>query len=82
MVRSTGKSKRSASCAVPNEPTAANVAWHNEIWPARPVITVIERKMSEKITALVTISSQKSLITKSESPSPTITTAAPSPHVR
>ena len=31
IVRSTGMSKRWASWAVPNEPTAANDAWHSEI---------------------------------------------------
>ena len=64
IVRSTGMSKRWASWAVPNEPTAANDAWHSEIWPAIPVITVIDRKMREKITALVMMSSQKLLTTK------------------
>ena len=29
----------------------ANVAWHSEISPAMPVITVIDRKMIEKMTA-------------------------------
>ena len=47
---------RATSCAVANPPTAANVAWHSEIWPAMPVITVIERKITPKTTALVTIS--------------------------
>ena len=41
----------STSCAVANAPTAANVAWHSEIWPAIPVITVIDRKMTESTTA-------------------------------
>ena len=33
-----------ASCAVANAPMAANVAWHSEICPAMPVITVIEQE--------------------------------------
>ena len=43
---------RSTSWAVVNPPTAANVAWHSEIWPAIPVITVIERKITAKTIAL------------------------------
>ena len=35
-------------------PMAANVPWHSEIWPARPVITVIDRKMVARTTAWVT----------------------------
>ena len=31
----------------------ANVAWHSEIWPAMPVMTVIDRKITEKMTAVV-----------------------------
>ena len=47
------------SCATVKPPTAANVAWHSEIWPAMPVITVIDRKMTPNTTALVTSRSQK-----------------------
>ncbi len=46
-----------------------------------PVMTVIERKISEKITALVMISSQKLLTTNSATYRPTTTTTAPSAHV-
>ena len=50
IVVSTGMSNRSASCAVANAPMPANDAWHSEIWPAIPVITVIDRKIRAKIT--------------------------------
>src|SRR3954470_24755096 len=47
----TGSPACVASCAVAAAPTAANVAWHSEIWPAKPVITVIDKKMIERIVA-------------------------------
>ena len=81
MVSSTGMSKRSASWAVPNDPTAANDAWQSEICPAIPVITVIDRKMSEKITALVMIRSQKLLTTNNATYRPMAMTTAPSVQV-
>ena len=34
--------------AVAHAPIAANVAWHNEICPAKPVITVIDKKMIDE----------------------------------
>ena len=34
---------RSASWNTVKPPMAANVPWHSEIWPAKPVITVIDR---------------------------------------
>ena len=74
-------SKRCASWAVVNAPTAANVAWHSEICPAIPVITVIDRKISEKITALVMIRSQKLLTTNNATYRPIAMTTAPSTHV-
>ena len=55
---SSGEPRLSASCAVVKPPTAANVAWHSEIWPAIPVITVIERKITANTTASVTMPSQ------------------------
>ena len=47
----TGSPAWVESCAVAAAPTAANVAWHSEICPAKPVITVIDRKMIERIVA-------------------------------
>ena len=40
---SMGSPARSVSWKAVNAPMAANVPWHSEIWPASPVITVIER---------------------------------------
>ena len=40
-----------ASWPVASAPMPAKVAWHNEISPAMPVMTVIDRKMIEKMTA-------------------------------
>ena len=37
---------------------AAKVPWHSEICPAKPVITVIDRKIVARITAWVTRNSQ------------------------
>ena len=31
-----------------NPPMAANAPWHSEIWPANPVITVIDRKIVDE----------------------------------
>ena len=42
-----------------NAPMAANVPWHSEIWPAKPVITVIDRKIVARITAWVTRNSHE-----------------------
>ena len=44
---------------------AANVAWQSEIWPAMPVITVNDRKITASTSACVARSSQYlSFITK------------------
>ena len=40
---STGMPARSVSWNALNAPIAAKVPWHNEIWPAIPVMTVIDR---------------------------------------
>ena len=49
----TGRSKRSTSWKTVNPPIAAKVPWQSEIWPAKPVITVIDRRMVARITAWV-----------------------------
>ena len=54
---STDIPNRVASCAVAHAPMPANVAWHSEICPAIPVITVIERKMTAKMVARIAMSS-------------------------
>ncbi len=46
-----------------------------------PVITVIDRKIREKITAFVMISSQKLLTTNNATYKPMAITTTPSPHV-
>ncbi len=51
---------RSVSWNAANPPIAANVPWHSEIWPAIPVITVIDRKIVPRITAWVTMKSHES----------------------
>ena len=51
MPTSTDMPSSCASCAVASEPMPANVAWHSEISPAMPVMTVIDRKMIAKMTA-------------------------------
>ena len=40
-----GQSQRSASWKTVKPPMAAKVPWHSEICPAKPVITVIDRKI-------------------------------------
>ena len=64
------------SWAVANPPTAAKVAWQSEICPAMPVITVIDRKITPKTTAFVTIRSQKSSSENIASATPSRTTAS------
>ena len=81
MVSRTGRLHSWTSCAVANPPTAANVAWHSEIWPAMPVITVIDRKITPKMTACVTMSSQKASSENIARPSVTTTSATPKARV-
>ena len=70
-VTNTGTSKRSTSWAVVNAPMAANAAWASETCPAMPVMTVMERKTTARITAWVTRRSQKALAWLSTHHSPT-----------
>ena len=53
-------SYRSTSWKTVKAPIAAKVLWHSEIWPAKPVITVIDRKIVAITTAWVTRKSQTS----------------------
>ena len=55
---STFEPSAETSWAVVNARCPANVAWHSEIWPAMPVMTVIDRKITEYTSVSVRSESQ------------------------